>query len=361
MSLQTLPLPATHPPRSLRWNRWRKGLFGSPLNIAVTVAVLGLFAWAVPPLIRWTLLDATWSGTPEDCAQRSGACWAFIGVKLRFITFGFYPPPVQWRSFTALILLGGLVIASAIPRFWRPPLLIAWIAVPAAAIVLLSGLFSGGHVSTEQWGGLTLTLLVSVTGFAGAFPIAVLLALGRRSRLGGIRLLCVAFIETVRGVPLVAVLYVATLLVPMMLPEGITLDKLLRAQIGIIVFISAYLAEIVRAGLQALPSGQTEAAASLGLTAWQTQRLVTLPQALKAVIPAIVNLLIGLVQNTPLVAVIGIFDLLNAARKATDDTAWLGFYNEAYVFSALVYFALCFTASRYSLWLERWVKRSDRH
>lgn len=360
MSLQTLSLPVTPAPHALRWRRWRSGLFGTPANIAITGAVVLLLAWAVPPLLRWSLLDATWTGTPEDCARRGGACWAFIGAKFRFIVFGFYPPPLQWRSLTALLLLSALVVASAIPRFWRPRLLLAWIIVPTAAIALLAGLLTGDRVSTDQWGGLTLTMLLSVTGFAGAFPLAVVLALGRRSPLGGLRLLCVTLIEVVRGIPLVAVLYVATLLVPMMLPEGITLDKLFRAQLGITVFIAAYLAEIIRAGLQALPAGQSEAARSLGLRTWQTARLVMLPQALKAVIPAIVNLLIGLVQNTPLVAVIGIFDLLNAARKATDDTAWLGFYNEAYVFSALVYFALCFAASRYSLWLERRIKRSDR-
>lgn len=359
MTLETLPLPATRAPRTLAWARWRKGLFGSPLNGAITVVVAMLVAWVLVVVLRWMVFEATWTGTPEDCAARSGACWAFIGAKIRFITFGFYPPPEQWRSLAALLLLAGLVVASALPRLWRPGLVAAWIAVPTLCILLMTGLFSDDRISTDRWGGLTLTLLLSVTGFAGAFPLAILLALGRRSRLGGIRTLCVAFIEVLRGIPLIAVLYVATLLVPMMLPEGISVDKLLRAQLGITVFIAAYLAEIVRAGLQALPAGQTEAARALGLGAWQTVRLVTLPQALRAVIPAIVNLLIGVVQNTPLVAVIGIFDLLNAARKATDDPAWLGFYTEAYVFSALVYFALCFAASRYSLWLERWAKRSE--
>ncbi|MCY1228609.1 Inner membrane amino-acid ABC transporter permease protein YhdY [compost metagenome] len=233
----------------------------------------------------------------------------------------------------------------------------------AATVViwlLMAGTAGMEPVSTNHWGGLPITLTVSIAGLAFAFPIALLLALARQSDMGIVRCLATAFIEVLRGVPMIAVLYVAMLIVPMALPSGAAIDKLLRAQIGVSLFFSAYLAEVIRAGLQVIPSGQKEAALSLGLSRIQMLRLVVLPQALTAVIPAIVNLSIGIVLNTSLLAVIGIYDLLNAAKTSATDPTWLGFYSEAYIFAALVYFAICFTGSRYSLWLERKLNSSNR-
>nr|WP_234941808.1 amino acid ABC transporter permease [Ensifer adhaerens] len=225
----------------------------------------------------------------------------------------------------------------------------------------MAGTLTPPEVSTNNWGGLPITLVVSIAGLAFAFPIALLLALARQSSMGIVRTLAIAFIETLRGVPMIAVLYVAMLIVPLALPSGAAIDKLLRAQIGVTLFFSAYLAEVIRAGLQVVPWGQREAALSLGLGYIQTIRLVVLPQALRAVIPAIVNLSIGIVLNTSLLAVIGIYDLLNAARTSATDPTWLGFYTEAYVFAAAVYFAICFTGSRYSIWLEKRLNAIARH
>ncbi|CAH2598813.1 putative ABC transporter membrane subunit YhdY [Rhodovastum atsumiense] len=332
---------------------WRRALFGTPLNTALTLGCLALLAWAVPPLLRWTILDATWAGNAEACAARGGACWAFIVEKLRFITFGPYPAGQRWQAAMATILLLALVVASCVPRLWHRLLPPAWVAVIALAVVLMTGSLTGPVVASDKWGGMPLTILLCVVGLAGAFPLAVLLAIGRRSNMRVVRLLATACIEVVRGLPLIAVLYIATLLVPLMLPPGLVLDKLLRTQAGIILFAAAYMAEIIRAGLQGVPVGQYEAARALGLGFWPMMRLVVLPQALRTVIPAFVTLGIGILQDTTLVVTIGLFDFLNAARTAASDQDWLGFYDEAFSFAAVVYFVLCFIASRYSLWLER--------
>ena len=334
------------------WTAWGHGLFGTPLNAVITVACLAVLAWAVPPLLRWAVVDATWTGTAEACRQNGGACWAFIGEKLRFILFGFYPADRHWRPALVLLILCGLVVASGIPRLWHRRMVAVWVLALAGSVTLLAGQPSAALVSTDRWGGLPLTLLLSVVGMAGAFPLAILLALGRRSRMGLVRLFSVLFIEVLRGVPLIAVLYVASLLIPLMLPAGLDIDKLLRAQIAIVLFTAAYLAEIVRAGLQAVPSGQYEAAQSLGLGYWRAMRLVILPQALRTVIPSIVTLAIGVLHDTTLIIVIGLFDVLNTARSSASDPEWLGFFDESFGFVALLYVLLCSLASRYSLWLE---------
>jgi general L-amino acid transport system permease protein len=329
-----------------------KGLFDSPTNIAITLAYCAAFAWLVVPLIRWAIFDATFTGDAAGCAGH-GACWAFIGEKWHFILFGTYPVDRVWRPASACMLLVGLLIVACVPRLWGRALVYAGVTVLITAVLLLSGLPNGPAVSTEQWGGLPVTLLLSVASFVGAFPLAVLLALWRRSSRGGVRLLSIAFIEIVRGVPLISLLYMATLLFPLMLPGSASIDKLIRAEVALTLFVAAYLAEIVRAGLQAVPRGQYEAALSLGLSHRQAIRHVVLPQALRAVIPPMVNLATGIFQDTTLVVIIGMFDLLNTARAAASDPNWLGFYNEAFAFVAVIYFGFCFSLSRYSLWLER--------
>jgi general L-amino acid transport system permease protein len=333
--------------------RLADGLFGTRLNTGITILTTALLVWAVPPLARWALIDATWSGTSADCAARDGACWAFIGAKLRFIFFAFYPPDLHWRPLLVVVLLLALVVASVLPRCWNRGLLIAWVGAIGGSWLLMSGWPGGRIVPSNQWGGLPVTLLVWTVCFAAAMPLAVLLALARRSKMGGLRTLAVAYIELMRGTPMVAILYVAMLIVPMALPEGITLDKTFRAMIMIALFWAAYLAEVVRGGLQTIPPGQYEAATALGLGYWRSMQLVILPQALRVVIPGIVNLAIGFLLATSLLAVIGIFDLLNAARASATDPQWLGFYDEAYLLVAAIYFAFCLVGSRYSRRLDR--------
>nr|WP_246432871.1 amino acid ABC transporter permease [Rhodopseudomonas rhenobacensis] len=324
----------------------------SPGNIAITLGYVLVVAWLGIPFLRWVVFDATFSSDAAGCASGGGACWAFIGEKWRFILFGTYPVERHWRPASACILLIGLLIAACIPRFWGRGLGYAGAAGLIVAAMLLCGV-PGPIVATDQWGGLPVTLFLSVGAFAGAFPLAICLALWRRSDQGGVRWLATAFIEVVRGVPLISLLYVATLLFPLMLPAGASLDKFVRAGAALTLFVAAYLAEIIRAGLQAVPRGQYEAALSLGLSQRQATLLVVLPQALRAVIPPMVNLATGMFQETTLVVIIGMFDLLNTARAAANDPNWIGYYNEAFAFVALIYFVFCFSLSRYSLWLER--------
>lgn len=335
-----------------RLERIRLGLFGTLANSLITLLTAVALAWIIPPFFRWAIADATWSGGSGDCAANDGACWAFVSAKLRFILFAFYPQDLQWRPALVVLILIALLVASAMPRLWRKELLIVWVGAVVACWLLLTGLPTSSPVSSNQWGGLPVTLFVWAVCFGLATPIAILLALARRSRLGGLRTFSVVYIEVMRGTPMVAILYVAMLILPMALPDA-GLDKMIRAMVMITLFWAAYIAEVVRAGLQAIPDGQEEAATALGIGYWRRMQLVILPQALKIVIPGIVNLAIGFLLATSLLAVIGIFDLLNAARASATDPSWLGFYNEAYLVVATVYFAICFGASRYSRWLER--------
>jgi general L-amino acid transport system permease protein len=330
----------------------RTGLFGTRTNTLITVATLLVLSQTLPPLLRWAVLDATFSGDASACT-REGACWAFVSAKLRFILFAFYPPDLQWRPALVILLIAAILTASALPRFWGRTLLLAWPLAILACWLLLAGTFTETPIASNQWGGLPVTLFVWAVCFAAATPIAVLLALARRSSLGGLRTFSVLYIELMRGTPMVGILYVAMLILPMALPDSLSFDKMLRAILMVTLFWAAYIAEVIRAGLQAIPGGQREAATALGLGYWRTQHLVILPQAFRIVIPGMVNLAIGFLLATSLLAVIGIFDLLNAARAAATDLQWLGFYNEAYFVVALVYFVICFGASRYSRWLER--------
>jgi general L-amino acid transport system permease protein len=334
-------------------------LLGRPLDAAITIATLAFIVWAGGPLLEWAVLDARWTGQAADCRLHEGACWAFAVEKARFMLFAFFPAELHWRPLTAIVLLLGFLAAAATPRLWSVALIPAWAAVLVACWLLLSGVGGGPAVSTNQWGGLTVTLFVWIACFGAALPPAVLLALARRSDMGGLRTLTVAFIELMRGTPMVAVLYAALLIAPMMFPDGRLIDKLLRVMAAVTLFWSAYLAEVVRAGLQSIPPGQWAAAAALGLGYWRTVRLVVLPQALRAVIPGLVNQAIGFLLATSLLTVVGIFDLLNAARASATDPDWLGYYDEAYATTAAVYFLFCHLGSRYSAWLERRLSRSS--
>jgi general L-amino acid transport system permease protein len=331
---------------------------------AISTAVLGaalayvafrFVSWAVVHAI-WTLPQGASSSLCRD-AHGEGACWAVISERCRFILFGAYPFAEQWRPALVCLLFVSLYAASALRSWWKPWLLGFWIAVPTAAIALLHGGFFGlADVPSEFWGGLPLTFVLSTVGFGAAFPLAVLLALGRRSTMPVIRALSIAYIELVRSVPLVTFLFMAAVMFPLFVPQSFTLDKLLRAQIAFVMVIAAYLAEVVRAGLAAVPEGQHEAAASLGLRFWPVTILIVLPQALRAAIPALVGTFIAFFKDTSLVAIVGLFDLLGSAKAVIVDPKWVGFGVEVYLFVAAVYFAFCYAVSRCSQQLENMVK-----
>jgi len=360
MSL-TIPSDTRRPIFTARWQRWRVGLFNSPLNAVVSCLALAAVAWIVTGFLRWAAIDATWSGTVQDCQANGGACWAFVRANIKLMVFATYPLDLLWRPSASLVLLTGLILASMAPRLWGRTLALAWVLTPVVVCLLLGGFLSGRSVSTNDWGGLPLTLLIATIAFAAAFVVAIPLALGRRSTMGGTRLVSIGIIELIRGMPMLVVLYVSSLIVPMMLPS-FEINLFFSTEVALTIFVACYLAEVLRAGIQALPAGQTEAARALGLSHWQATRLVTLPQALRTVIPALVNLGIGVILSTPLVAGIGMIDFLSAVKiAASNEQVWPGCYNEAYLFAAAIYLAMCFGASRYSLWLERRLKVSPGH
>ena len=332
----------------------------TPLD-AVLTALVALIAGAVAiPLTRWALIDARWTGSADECRAVSGACWSFVGHKMAFVLFGLYPLAERWRAAIALCVLVALIVLTGMPRCWRRWLIVTWVVGLIAAFWLMHGGVGLVRVPTRLWGGLPITLMLTAVGLSLGFPLAVLLALGRRSTLAVPRILATTFVETVRGVPLIAVLYVAALVVPLALPRGIEVDKLFLAQGAVAVFASAYLAEAVRSGLQVVPRGQYDAARALGLGAWRMQRLIILPQALRVVVPSFVSIAVGFFQDTSLVVIIGLFDLLNTARVAAQDPAWLGFHTEAYVFVGAIYLIGSTLMSVYGSWLEGRLHRDRR-
>ena len=337
------------------WAWARSQLFTSPLNTLLTFVSVWLLLLVVPALFEWAVLKANVSATTaQQCRDSGGACWAFILEKHRLILFGLYPYDEQWRPLLATGLLLGVIVLSGWRRFWNLSLVLLWLVVlVAVAILMWGGMLGLTYVENSLWGGLPLTLILSTFGIAFAFPIGVILALGRRSHMPAIKSICVVYIELIRGVPLISVLFMSAVMLPLFLPESFTIDKLLRAQIAIVMFASAYIAETLRGGLQAIPKGQFEGADSLGLSYWQQMRLIILPQALKIVIPPLVGIFIALFKDTSLVVVIGIFDLTQAAKAALSDQAWRGFSVEVYVFISIIYFLFCFSMSKYSQSLEK--------
>ena len=350
------PRPA--PVRTTGAAAWaRKNLFGGIPSTIATLAMLGLAFWILPPLIQWAVVNAIVRPDADACqaARGVGACWGVITEKWRFIIFGRYPFDSQWRPEVATILLVGLLVVSCIRSFWRPWLAAVWIAVvPAFFILMGGGWFGLARVPTDSWGGLPLTIMLATFGILFAFPLSILVALGRRSTMPAIRTLCVLYVELIRGVPLISVLFMASFLFPLFLPVGKSPDVLLRVLVGITLFAAAYLAEIVRGGLQAIPRGQVEAAATLGLSYWQTQRKIVLPQALALVVPGIMNSFIAIFKDTSLVTIVSLYELTGALGLALNsDANWRPFKIEGYIFIVVVYFAFCFAMSRYSLWVEK--------
>ena len=357
------PLSAVGP---VAWAR--ANLFSGWLSTAVTLALAYLIIRWVVGFVEWGVINAIWSvpvvnGTAQTQAcralQGAGACWAVVTEKHRFILFGTYPYDQHWRPALCALLFIALYIVSAQRRFWRKELVYIWVGtLTLIGLLMWGGILGMPYVRQEQWGGLIITLILATFGIALAFPLAVLVALGRRSRMPAIKAICVLYVELIRGVPLISLLFMASVMFPLFLPDGMNIDKLLRAQIAIILFAAAYLAEVVRGGLQALSRGQYEAADALGLSYWQKTGLIILPQALRLVIPPLVNTFIGMFKDTSLVLIIGIFDLLTAGKTAIVEPAWQGFGIEIYVTVGAIYFVFCFAMSRYSQNLEAGLRRS---
>lgn len=350
--IQRTVVDARHAPARERVALWRS-LFGDAVSAVVSIGALAALAWLGPQLLSWAVLNGAWTGGPEACRD-AGACWAFLVAKGPFILFGIYPPSQQWRPALVVLVYVALALWTLDPRRWTRATLALWAGGTAAVLALMGGGVAGlAPVPTSAWGGLPITLLLTEISLAVGFPLGLALALARRSGMPMLRWTATAFIEVVRGLPLLTLLFVASIVLPIMLPDGMDIDKLARALAALTLFSAAYLAEVLRGGLQGVPAGQAEAARALGLGWWLTTRLIVVPQAIGKVIPALTNTVVVIVKNTSLVLVVGLFDLLSAGRAALSDPEWPAPYMETYAFIALIYFAICFSISRYALWLER--------
>ncbi len=360
--VRTEMAPALPPPRRtsglILW--LRQNLFATPTDTVLTIVGALFILWVGPPLVEFLLTKAVWpGGTVEDCRiEAAGACWAYIGARFNFFIYGFYPIAEYWRPNVVFALAALLIVPLAMPKapYKLINALLFFVVLPVVTVVLLGGGWFGLRpVPTDQWGGLLVTLIISYVAILGSLPLGILLALGRQSNLPVIKTLCTAFIELWRAVPLITVLFMASIMLPLFLPQGTSIDKLLRALVGVTLFASAYMAEVIRGGLQAIPRGQYEAGASLGLGYWQRMGFIVLPQALKHVIPGIVNIFIALFKDTSLVSIVGIFDLLNTIQAGTSDTNWFSPHQAVtgYIFAAIIYWIFCFSMSRYSMFMER--------
>ena len=362
--------PEPAPSSQVGLTHWlRTKLFATPKDIVFTVLAIAFLAYIIPPLVQWLFIHATWTGTDRTACLtveqggalpngQSGACWAFVNAKFAQFMFGRYPSSEYWRPLLVLAAFTALLIPMLIPKapFKGLNALLLFIVLPVVAFfLLLGGHFGLSHVETPLWGGLMVTLILSFCGIVVSLPFGILLALGRRSNMPVIKMLCTTFIEVIRGIPLITILFFASIMLPLFLPDGWTFDKFLRALVGVALFASAYMAEVIRGGLQAIPKGQYEGADSLGLNYWQKTRLIVLPQALKLVIPGIVNTFIGLFKDTSLVYIIGMFDLLGIVNLNQSDANWSTPVTPmtGYIFAGFIFWIFCFGMSRYSLFMER--------
>jgi general L-amino acid transport system permease protein len=372
--VRAAPAPDLPPPfASTGWTGWlRANLFGTPFNAILTLLTLLMVIWAVPSLVRFLFVDAVWTGTDREACLATaahpqvGACWAFVREHLAYFTYGSYPIDGRWRVdiFFALLAFGmGWLLWIDAPRRDLGALYFFG-AFPVVSFFLLYGLPPLGLeiVDTSRWGGMLITVVVASVGIVVSLPLGILLALGRRSSMPAVKILSVVFIEIVRGVPLITVLFMASVMLPLFLPPAWSPDKLIRALVGVALFSSAYMAEVVRGGLQAIPKGQWEAASALGLGYWQTLRFVVLPQALRVTIPNIVNSYVALFKDTTLVFFVGIFDFLRTIEAARADPSWATPVTSAsgYAFAALIYLVCCYSMSRYATGIERRLAVSER-
>lgn len=370
-TINTPPLnaPMMRPPRlavgPVAW--LRENLFSSWGNSLLTIVALWLVWKLTVAIVDWAFFSAVWTGTDGTACQSPevGACWPFVTAKFGQFMYGRYPDAERWRVdlvyALALAALGPLMLPGMPGKKWFA--LYGIFVFPVLAVILLPGGWFGlRHVPTELWGGLLVTLIVASAGIAGSFPIGIVLALGRRSRMPIARWASIFFIEFVRAVPLITILFMSSVMLPLFLPDGVSFDKLLRALIGVMLFSGAYMAETIRGGLQAVPRGQFEAADALGLSYPHKMGLIVLPQALKLVIPGIVNSFVGLSKDTSLVLIIGIFDLLGIVQLNLTDAKWFspGTAMTGYVFAGFIFWCICFSISRYSQWLEVHLARGER-
>lgn len=334
----------------------RRNLFNSVWNSILTVLMLALLWLVIPAFYDWAVTKATLAGESRAACDGSGACWAMIRARWSSFFYGRYPVPERWR----VDLVAVLLVVFALPAMREGGRNRAWWAIGLvllfpviAGVLLVGGILGLRLVVTNDWGGMMVNVILAFVAVAGSLPLGILLALGRRSELPIVRGLSIAFIELWRGVPLLTVLFMGMVMLPLFLPGGMTIDSLLRAMIVLTLFTSAYMAEVVRGGLQGVPRGQEEAAYAMGMGYWRVQGLIVLPQALRLVIPAIVNTVIDLFKDTTLVTIVGLFDLLGVVNQSIKDQAWLGLAREGYAFSAMVFFVCCLGMSLYSRQLER--------
>lgn len=365
--IRTQPVDSMPPPvfsrGALAWVK--ENLLSSPANTLLTLATIYVLYLIVPTLIQFLIIDAVWTGADRAACDANaigrpvGACWAYVGDRMSYFIYGSYPIPQRWRVdiFFAMLAIGIVWVLWNNAPAKRLGLLFFFVILPVASYFLLVGSSWLGleYVTTALWGGILVTMVISTVGIVFSLPFGVLLALGRRSRLPAVRMLSVIFIEFVRGVPLITVLFMANTMLPLFVPAEMTPDRFLRPLIGVALFASAYMAEVVRGGLQAIPKGQYEGAMSLGLGYWQMMRLIILPQALRIVIPGIVNTFIGLFKDTTLVVIVGIFDFLRTIQASLTDPTWATPTTSytGYAFAAVFYFLCCWGMSRYSIAVER--------
>ncbi len=331
----------------------RDNLFSTPFNTILTVTIVSILWFSIIPFLQWALIDSCWL-PDSNCRDTGGACWSIISSNYKIILFGFYPQDILWRPVTAIVMLISLLCISRNRNYWNSFLGYSWIiSLVVMGILLKGGILGLEPVDIEKWGGIILTLLLSVFGLTAAYPLGIILALGRQSKMPVIKTFCVFYIELIRGVPLISLLFMSSVVFPLFLPEGVSINGILRAQVAIIMFTAAYIAEVVRGGLQGMNKGQFEAADSIGLNYLQTMRLIILPQALKIVIPPSVSVLISAFKDTSLVVIIGLYDLLKTTQTTLSEPKWMGFSAEAYIFIAIIYFVCCFFMSNYSRKLEK--------
>jgi len=331
-----------------------KALFGSPLNAALTLIMLALLYLTVPPFAEWAFAHATWDGLSRKVCSPDGACWAFVKARFPLFIYGRYPQPERWRVDVAFILLAALSTGTLFaPRHRGWWLLALLVFMPVVGAVLLSGGFGLSAVDTGDWGGLMLNVALTFVAVAGALPLGILLAFGRQSALPVVRWFSIGFIELWRGSPLLAVLFMGLVMLPMFLPNGVTVDNLIRAIVVMTLFESAYMAETMRGALQGVPRGQEEAALALGLRPIAVQLLVVLPQAMRIAIPGIINIVVDLFKDTTLVSIVGLFDLMGVINQSLKDPNWLGLAFEGYTFAMVLFFVACLVISMTGQVLER--------
>jgi general L-amino acid transport system permease protein len=334
--------------------RWlRENLFSTPFDAALTLLGFYLLYLIIPPFLQWAVFDADFVGNSRADCGGDGACWLFIKAKIDMYLYGFYPLDLHWRPNLMYALFGVLVLSFIFIKNNIVKIALFLIYLFISWVLVYGGMFGLEVVETTKWGGLMLTIIVAGVGIIASFPIGIIMAFGRQSKLPIIKSVTITYIEFIRGVPLITILFMSSVILPLFFPEGVTFDKLLRALIGITLFQAAYIAEIIRGGLQSIPKGQYEAADAIGLSYWQKMLLVILPQALKVAIPNLVGSFIALFQDTTLVLIIGLFDLLAMVQLTSTDVHWLGFETEGYVFVTILFWAFSYAMSRYSRYLEK--------